>query len=171
MLKERFDLKRKVVTPSSTTDVQERQIPLAIIDGVEINEGTMMVVEGEVGTFKFKYIDATDGSITCVGGQSGYGMWRSFRAERCHLVGWIRPRETETDDPATQSRSQRYAAFVNWARAHDGEQFTTEQLVEQSGFSYQTTLKFIDSHPNFNKIKKGLYECRNDLLRRNATKK
>jgi hypothetical protein len=163
-------LKRKVTTPTRTPTIHERQIPTATIDGVEINDGTMMVVEGEVGTFKFKYVDATDGSITCVGGQTGYGMWRSFKPERCHLVGWIRPRETDGDEPVTHTRSQRYAAFVNWARAHDGEQFTTEQLVEQSGFSYQTTLKFIDSHPNFNKIKKGLYECRNDLLRRNEKK-
>lgn len=130
----------------------------------------MMVIEGEVGTYKFKYVDATDGSITCVGGPAGYGMWRSFRPERCHLVGWIRPRETDGDELTTTTRSQRYTAFVNWARAHDGEQFTTEQLVEQSGFSYQTTLKFIDAHPNFNKIKKGLYECRNDLVRRNEKK-
>jgi hypothetical protein len=163
-------LKRKVTTPTRTPSIHERQIATAIIDGVEVNDGTMMVVEGEVGTFKFKYVDSTDGSITCVGGQTGYGMWRSFRPERCHLVGWIRPRETDSDEPVTHTRSQRYAAFVNWARAHDGEQFTTDQLVEQSGFSYQTTLKFIDSHPNFNKIKKGLYECRNDLLRRNEKK-
>ena len=162
-------MKRKVVA-SNSTSTSERQIPLATVDGVDINEGTMLVVEGEAGTFKFKYVDSTDGSITCVGGQNGYGMWRSFKAERCHLVGWIRPRETDTDEPVSHTRSQRYTAFVNWARAHDGEQFTTEQLVEQAGFSYQTTLKFIDSHPNFNKIKKGLYECRNDLLRRNEKK-
>ena len=162
-------MKRKVVA-SNSASASERQIPLATVDGVDINEGTMLVVEGEAGTFKFKYVDSIDGSITCVGGASGYSMFRSFRAERCHLVGWIRPRETDTDEPSSHTRSQRYTAFVNWARAHDGEQFTTEELVAQSGFSYQTTLKFIDSHPNFNKIKKGLYECRNDLLRRSTTK-
>lgn len=58
------------------------------------------------------------------------------------------------------SRADQYKAFTKWACEHDREQFTTEQLVEASGFSYQTTLKFIDSDPHFIRIKKGLYECR-----------
>lgn len=64
------------------------------------------------------------------------------------------------------SRADQYKAFEQWASEHDSEQFTTEQLVEVSGFSYQTTLKFIDSSPFFRRVKKGLYECRNDRLRR-----
>jgi hypothetical protein len=64
------------------------------------------------------------------------------------------------------SRADQYKAFEQWASEHDSEQFTTEQLVEVSGFSYQTTLKFIDGSPFFRKVKKGLYECRNDRLRR-----
>jgi len=64
------------------------------------------------------------------------------------------------------SRAEQYKAFEQWACDHDSEQFTTEQLVEQSGFSYPTTLKFIDGSPYFRKVKKGLYECRNDRLRR-----
>lgn len=64
------------------------------------------------------------------------------------------------------SRADQYKGFEQWASEHDSEQFTTEQLVEVSGFSYQTTLRFIDSNPHFRKVKKGLYECRNDRLRR-----
>lgn len=64
------------------------------------------------------------------------------------------------------SRADQYKAFEQWASDHDSEQFTTDQLVEQSGFSYPTTLKFIDGSPYFRKVKKGLYECRNDRLRR-----
>ncbi len=64
------------------------------------------------------------------------------------------------------SRADQYKAFEQWASEHDSEQYTTEQLVEVSGFSYQTTLKFIDGSPFFRKVKKGLYECRNDRLRR-----
>jgi hypothetical protein len=64
------------------------------------------------------------------------------------------------------SRADQYKAFEQWASEHDSEQFMTEQLVEVSGFSYQTTLKFIDGSPFFRKVKKGLYECRNDRLRR-----
>ena len=68
------------------------------------------------------------------------------------------------------SRSDQYKSFEQWAGEHDSEQFTTEQLVEVSGFSYQTTLKFIDGSPYFRRIKKGLYECRNERLRREQGK-
>lgn len=65
-----------------------------------------------------------------------------------------------------QSRADQYKAFEKWASEHDSEQFTTEQLVEASGFSYPTTLKFIDASPFFLKVKKGLYECRDEKMRR-----
>ena len=64
------------------------------------------------------------------------------------------------------TRADQYKAFEQWANEHDSEQFTTDQLVEQSGFSYQTTLRFIDGNPHFYKIKKGLYECRDTTKRR-----
>jgi hypothetical protein len=69
------------------------------------------------------------------------------------------------------SRADQYKAFTKWACEHDREQFTTEQLVEVSGFSYQTTLKFIDSDPHFIRIKKGLYECRDYNASRAEAKK
>jgi hypothetical protein len=65
------------------------------------------------------------------------------------------------------TRADQYKAFDQWASEHDSEQYTTEQLVEVSGFSYQTTLKFIEGNPHFHKIKRGLYECR-DAERRRA---
>lgn len=69
------------------------------------------------------------------------------------------------------SRADQYKAFTKWACEHDREQFTTDQLVEASGFSYPTTLKFIDSDPHFIRIKKGLYECRNYNASRAEAKK
>lgn len=57
-------------------------------------------------------------------------------------------------------RSDKYDQFLDWAKDHVLEQFTTEQLVEQSGFSYPTTLKFVQESPVFRKIKKGLWEIR-----------
>jgi hypothetical protein len=77
-------------------------------------------------------------------------------------VGAITPRT---------SRSDQYKAFTRWACGHDREQFTTDQLVEASGFSYQTTLKFVDSDPHFVRIKKGLYECRDYNASRIEAKK
>jgi len=61
----------------------------------------------------------------------------------------------------TQKRADKYAEFENWAVEHAGEQFTTEQLVEQSGFSHITVLKYLKESLHFTKIKKGLWEARN----------
>lgn len=138
------------------------------VDDVVITAGAMLVIDGEVGTYKFRYVDKC-GSITCWGGTTGHESWRSFKPDRCHLVGWVRPRNMDDDNDdvdAQKSRKFKYSALEEWARAHDGEQFTTADIVAQSGFSYQTALKFIDSSPLFYKIKKGLYECRNDRARR-----
>jgi len=60
----------------------------------------------------------------------------------------------------TEKRSDKYDSFTDWTKDKLFEQFTTEQLVEVSGFSYQTTLKFISESPHFRKIKKGLWEIR-----------
>ena len=77
----------------------------------------------------------------------------------------------QIDDTRKVTRADQYKAFEQWAREHDREQFTTEQLVEASGFGYQTTLKFIDGNPYFHKIKKGLYECRDYTADREQAKK
>lgn len=64
------------------------------------------------------------------------------------------------------TRADLYKAFEKWASEHDSEQFTTDQLVKESGFSYQTTLRFIEANPHFHKVKRGLYECRDAMKRR-----
>ena len=57
----------------------------------------------------------------------------------------------------TEKRKDKYGAFESWADEHRGEEYTTEQLVEVAGFSYQTTLKFVSESPLFIKVKKGLW--------------
>lgn len=57
-------------------------------------------------------------------------------------------------------RADKYDALIEWSKDHLFEQYTTEQLVEQSGFSYPTTLKFLQDSPTFRKVKKGLWEVR-----------
>lgn len=64
------------------------------------------------------------------------------------------------DDAHKEKRADKWGAFEKWASEHAGEQFSSEQLVEASGFGYQTTLRFVASSPYFHKIKKNLYECR-----------
>lgn len=62
------------------------------------------------------------------------------------------------DSKKSKNRKDLWGAFIVWAKLHGSEQFTTEQLVEVSGFSYPTTLEYIKISPYFKRIKKGLYE-------------
>jgi hypothetical protein len=67
-----------------------------------------------------------------------------------------------------EKRSNKYDAFIDWTKAHIFEQYTTEDLVTISGFSYPTTLKFLQDSPAFKKIKKGLWEIRDPKADREA---
>lgn len=76
----------------------------------------------------------------------------------------------ESNSSALTKRSDRYDALLDWSKDHLFEQFTTEQIVEISGFSYPTTLKFIQESPTFRKVKKGLWEVRDADADRKAEK-
>lgn len=76
----------------------------------------------------------------------------------------------ESNVSALNKRSDKYDALLAWAGDHLFEQFTTEQIVEVSGFSYPTTLKFIQESPTFRKVKKGLWEIRDADADRKAEK-
>jgi hypothetical protein len=58
----------------------------------------------------------------------------------------------------SEKRKNRWGAFEDWAKENRGKEFLTEQLVEKSGFSYQTTLKHISESPIFTKVKKGIWK-------------
>jgi hypothetical protein len=66
--------------------------------------------------------------------------------------------ESVVDEVKTEKRADKWDSFLKWANQHHFEQFTTEQLMEQCGFSYPTTLEYLRISPYFRKIKKGLYE-------------
>ncbi len=68
--------------------------------------------------------------------------------------------ESVAGEVKTEKRADKWDAFLKWANQHHFEQYTTEQLMEQCGFSYPTTLKYIQESPTFRKIKKGLWEVR-----------
>ena len=78
--------------------------------------------------------------------------------------------DSVTDVAKTEKRADKYDAFLEWAQDHIFEQFTTEQLVEVAGFSYPTTLKFITESQTFRKVKKGLWEIRDEKADRKAEK-
>jgi len=64
-----------------------------------------------------------------------------------------------------EKRKDKWGAFDKWASEHGGEQFSTDQLVEIAGFSYQTTLKYVSESHLFIKIKKGLWQI-SDIQRK-----
>lgn len=70
-----------------------------------------------------------------------------------------------------EKRADKFNKFLKWANVHHFEQYTTEQFTEQSGFSYQTTLKYLQESPTFRKIKKGLWEIRDAKFDREAAGK
>jgi len=78
--------------------------------------------------------------------------------------------EDVSDAVKVEKRADKYDSFIDWTKDHLFEQFTTEQLVEVAGFSYQTTLKFVSESPTFRKIKKGLWEIRDAKADRNSEK-
>lgn len=68
----------------------------------------------------------------------------------------------------TEKRSDKYNAFTDWTKDKVGQQFTTDALVAEAGFSYITVLKFLGESPHFRKIKKGLWEIRDPKADREA---
>jgi hypothetical protein len=54
-------------------------------------------------------------------------------------------------------RQEKYDAFDKWAKENRTQEYSTEQLVEISGFSYQTTLRHLSESPLYTKVKKGLW--------------
>lgn len=70
-------------------------------------------------------------------------------------------KEEDKEVARPEKRKEKYGAFDKWAKEHQGDQFTTDELVEISGFSYQTTLKYISESPLFIRVKKGLWQVSN----------
>lgn len=130
------------------------RITVAEVDGVSIDAGQRLIIEGEEGNFAFRYVNP-DGSLTCWGGVNQHESWRSFRPERCHMPGWVPALDPDADD--TMSRSGRYGAFEAWAISHQGEVFATQQLVDVSGFSSATMLKYLKTSLLFESVKKGTW--------------
>ena len=142
------------------------RITTAVVDEVQIDAGQKLIIEGEEGTFAFRYLN-TDGSLTCWGGVNQHESWRSFRPERCHMPGWVPP--VDEDSTEKTSRSGRYGAFEAWAHAHQGEVFSTQQLVEVAGFSSATMLKYLKESLLFEQIKKGTWRVQNTEGTRNVS--
>lgn len=151
-------MKTKIEAPVRITN--------AMVDGVPIEEGQKLIIEGEEGGFSFRYVNS-DGSLTCWGGVNQHESWRSFRPERCHMPGWVPPANEDSGEKVT--RSGRYGAFEAWAHAHQGEVFSTQQLVDIAGFSSATMVKYLKESLLFEPVKKGTWRVKNMEGTRNVS--
>jgi hypothetical protein len=94
----------------------------------------------------------------CVGeGSSGRVEVRIWRVAKARSTA--NSKGVKLVKPAENGRAEKYADFEEWSTRHEGEQFSTSDLVEKSGFSSQTVLKYLKTSTHFIKIKQGLYEC------------
>jgi len=80
---------------------EAHQAQLVALTDLGLPEGMAIRVDGERGVFVVRGLGA-DGSITCVGGESGH--WRSFRPEWCYPATRInrRGRSVANTVPAAQ---------------------------------------------------------------------
>jgi hypothetical protein len=136
----------------------------AVVDGVEIHQGQRIVVEGVDGAFRFDSL-RSDGSLTCWGGPKGFGSWRSFRADQCHLLGWtpaVVDEDGGVDSEAVSSlsRAARWELFESWALGHALEQYSTKRLAEIAGFSVATMSKYLEESLFFERVKRGVWQVK-----------
>lgn len=73
------------------------------------------------------------------------------------LLGMVNHEEAQPAMVKPESRKSKWAKLEQWAKKNQGKEFTTDEIVENSDFSYQTTLKHISESPLFVKVKKGLW--------------
>lgn len=76
--------------------------------------------------------------------------------------------EDDLSEVKTEKRADKYNSFIDWTKDKIGQQFTTDALVAEAGFSYITVLKFLGESQHFRKIKKGLWEIRDPKADREA---
>lgn len=56
-----------------------------VIDGITVEVGQMVRIDGEDGVFKFKWVYGPDGSVTVWGGATGHEQFRSFPLTKVRL--------------------------------------------------------------------------------------
>jgi len=66
----------------------------------------------------------------------------------------------EIEEVKPVKRADRWRTLEEWAKKHTYHEVTTEQLVEISGFSYQTVLNYVKTSPYFRRIQRGQWEVR-----------
>jgi len=97
-----------------------------------------------------------------------YSVMESVLLELATKYCGIQVDTEESAIPKTESRADKWSAFMRWASTRVFQQFSTDELIVETGFGYQTTLKYLQESPSFRKIKKGLWEVRDAKADREA---
>lgn len=86
-------------------------------------------------------------------------VWSRFNVEEPEGVG------------RREKRSDKYQSIINWCADNVFAEITPNFLMDVSGMSYPTVLKFIGERPDlFRKIRRGIYEVRDPKADREAEK-
>lgn len=71
------------------------------------------------------------------------------------------------EDLGKQTRADKHKNIYEWLDANAGDTITTQEFADIAELSYPTTLKFIETNPQyFRKLKRGHYEIRNPKAER-----
>lgn len=95
---------------------------------------------------------------------SGYGIPEDVREEL--IERYCTEEEDAAAPPAPKIKlADKYKELDQWAFDHPVEQVTPESLVEISGLSYASVMKYLKTTPRYKKVKNGLYEAFEDQQR------
>ncbi|NBR35847.1 MAG: hypothetical protein EBT80_00400 [Chitinophagales bacterium] len=98
------------------------------------------------------------------GSGSAVSMLRSYGISEGCVEAFVRDgflgrdRVVVEKERPSVSRKARLRAFEDWAGKHRGEQFSTDELVEVSGFSRGALLNYLKFSRLFVKVKRGVFE-------------
>lgn|GEM_PF-3162122 len=67
--------------------------------------------------------------------------------------------DAEAPLEARQKIADKYKSLDQWAYDHPLEQVVPDVLVEMSGLSYASVMKYLKDTPRYKKVKNGLYEA------------
>ena len=98
------------------------------------------------------------------GGESPVSAMRHFQVS-ADTIEWVANEvlgvEVDVEAPVAPKPklADKYDALDEWAKTHPGEQVAPDGLVDLSGLSYASVMKYLKDTPRYKKVKNGVYEA------------
>jgi hypothetical protein len=109
------------------------------------------------GLYVLQVFERDGGSGSAVSWLRSYGVSEGC-VEAFVRDGVLGRQEVAVERERPSSRKAKLRVFEDWAGKHRGEQFSTDQLVEVSGFSRGALLNYLKLSRLFVKVKRGVFE-------------